>query len=77
MISLQNKRIFISGAAAGMGYSVARLAAATGAQVYASDLISDGLENLAQDGIHTSLLDVTVMQMCKLTLLTSLTLMGL
>ena len=31
MISLQGKRIFISGAAAGMGYSVARLAAAAGA----------------------------------------------
>ena len=49
MISLQDKRIFISGAAAGMGYSVARLAAAAGAQVYATDLVSDGLENLAQD----------------------------
>ena len=60
MISLQDKRIFISGAAAGMGYSVAKLAAAAGAQVYATDLISDGLENLAQDGIQTSLLDVTI-----------------
>ena len=39
MISLQDKRIFISGSAAGMGYSVARLAAAAGAQVYATDLV--------------------------------------
>ena len=54
MISLQDKRIFISGAAAGMGYSVARLAAAAGAQVHATDLISDGLENLTQNGVHTS-----------------------
>ena len=59
MISLQNKRIFISGAAAGMGYSVARLAEATGAEVYATDLNSEGLENLARDGVHTALLDVT------------------
>ena len=59
MISLQDKRIFISGAAAGMGYSVARLAEAAGAQVHATDLISDGLENLARDGVHTALLDVT------------------
>ena len=59
MISLQDKRIFISGAAAGMGYSVARFAQAAGAHVHATDKISDGLENLAQDGIHTTLLDVT------------------
>ena len=59
MISLENKRIFISGAAAGMGYSVARLAEAAGAKVYATDLVQDGLENLAQDGVHTALLDVT------------------
>ena len=59
MISLQDKRIFISGAAAGMGYSVARLAVAAGAKVHATDLVSDGLQNLAQDGVHTALLDVT------------------
>ena len=60
MISLQDKRIFISGAAAGMGYSVARMAAAAGAQVYATDLVSDGLEDLAQNGVNTALLDVTI-----------------
>ena len=59
MISLQGKRIFISGAAAGMGYSVARLAAAAGAEIHATDLMSDGLNNLARDGVHTELLDVT------------------
>ena len=42
-----------------MGYSVARLAEAAGAQVHATDLISDGLENLMRDGVHTALLDVT------------------
>ena len=62
-------------AAAGMGYSVARLAAAT--VLGYIRLISDGLENLAQDGIHTSLLDVTIHADVQLTLLTSLTLMGL
>jgi len=59
MISLQDKRIFISGAAAGMGYCVAKLAEAAGAQVYATDLFSDGLENLAKLGIDTAILDVT------------------
>ena len=59
MISLQGKRIFISGAAAGMGYSVARLAAAAGAEIHATDITSDGLKELAEDGVHTELLDVT------------------
>ena len=59
MISLTGKRIFISGAGAGMGYSVARLARAAGAEVYATDLSSSGLQTLHDDGIHTALLDVT------------------
>ena len=59
MISLTGKRIFVSGAAAGMGYSVARLAAAAGAEVHATDISSDGLQSLADDGLHTDLLDVT------------------
>ena len=59
MTTLQGKRIFISGAAAGMGYSVARLAVEAGAQVHATDLSLDGLKNLAQDGVNTALLDVT------------------
>ena len=56
MTTLQGKRIFISGAAAGMGYSVARLAVEAGAQVHATDLSLDGLKNLAQDGVNTALL---------------------
>ena len=59
MISLTGKRIFVSGAAAGMGYSVARLAAEAGAEVHATDIVSDGLQSLANDGLHTDLLDVT------------------
>lgn len=59
MIMLQDKRIFISGAAAGMGYCVAKLAEAAGARVYATDLISDGLEKLAKLGVDTAILDVT------------------
>ena len=59
MISLTGKRIFVSGAAAGMGYSVARLAAAAGAEVHATDISSNGLQSLADDGLHTDLLDVT------------------
>ncbi len=58
MISLQDKRIFISGAAAGMGYSVAKLAVAAGAEVHATDLVSDGLQHLTRDGVQTSILDV-------------------
>lgn len=59
MISLTGKRIFITGAGAGMGYSVARLACAAGAEVHATDLSPAGLQSLQDDGIHTSLLDVT------------------
>ena len=60
MISLIGKRIFVSGAAAGMGYSVARQAAAAGAEVHATDISVEGLQSLADDGVHTDLLDVTV-----------------
>ena len=77
MISVKDKRIFISGAAAGMGYSVARMAAAAGAQVYATDVVLDGLEHLAQNGVNTALLDVTINADVQAILLTSLTLMGL
>jgi len=59
MISLTGKKIFVSGAAAGMGYSVARLAAAAGAEVLATDRASDGLGSLQDDGIQTAVLDVT------------------
>ena len=59
MISLTGKRIFVSGAAAGMGYSVARLAAAAGGEVYATDISSDGLQSLRDEGVHADVLDVT------------------
>ena len=59
MTSLTGKRIFVSGAAAGMGYSVARLAAAAGGEVYATDISSDGLQSLRDEGVHADVLDVT------------------
>ena len=59
MISLTGKRIFLSAAGAGMGYSVARLARDVGAEVHATDINSQGLSLLEEEGIATSLLDVT------------------
>ena len=59
MISLAGKRIFVSGAAAGMGYSVARLAATAGAEVHATDISSAGLQSLRDEGLNTDVLDVT------------------
>ena len=59
MLSLSGKKIFISGAAAGMGFSVAKQAAAAGAEIYATDISADGLKLLQQDGIKTHLLDAT------------------
>ena len=56
---LSGKRIFISGAAAGMGHSVARLALDEGAVVVATDISTDGLDVLSQAGAHSSILDVT------------------
>ncbi len=59
MLSLSGKRIFISGAAAGMGHSVARLALDAGAIVVATDIASHGLDVLSQAGATTAILDVT------------------
>src|SRR6056300_1321972 len=59
MLSLSGKRIFISGAAAGMGHSVARLALDAGAMVVATDIASHGLDVLSQAGATTAILDVT------------------
>ena len=56
---IDGEPIFVGGAAAGMGYCVARLAAAAGAEVHATDNSSDGLQSLADDGLHADLLDVT------------------
>lgn len=59
MISLAGKRIFISAASAGMGYSVARHALDAGARVFATDIASAGLEILAEEGAKTAILDIT------------------
>ena len=59
MSSLSGKRIFISGASAGMGHSVARHALDAGAEVVATDISTDGLDLLYQAGASTSLLDVS------------------
>ena len=48
MSSLSGKRIFISGASAGMGHSVARHALDAGAEVVATDISTDGLDLLSQ-----------------------------
>ena len=45
MTTLQGKRIFISGAAAGMGYSVARFSGGW-CEVHATDLSLNGLKTL-------------------------------
>jgi len=59
MLSLTGKRIFVSGAAAGMGHSVARHALDAGAEVVATDISSDGLDVLSQAGASTAILDVS------------------
>ena len=45
-MDLKDKKIFISAAGAGMGYSVAKMALDAGAEVYATDLKPEGLEEL-------------------------------
>lgn len=59
MSNLTGKRIFVTGAAAGMGKSIAVLAAQAGAEVLATDLAEDGLVDLADANIRTARLDVT------------------
>ena len=57
---LQNKKILITGAAAGIGAAAVRLFAAEGAQVIATDRDADGLETLAGiSGVQTAVLDVS------------------
>ena len=57
---LQNKKILITGAAAGIGAATVRLFAAEGAKVIATDRDADGLEVLsAISGVQTAVLDVT------------------
>jgi len=59
MLSLEGKRIFVSGAAAGMGRSIAELSARAGAEVLATDIDAEGLKELQGAGIQTAILDVT------------------
>ena len=59
MKNLDGKKIFVSGAAAGMGLCVAKLAALAGAEVYATDVSPDGLKALQKHDVKISTLDVT------------------
>ena len=59
MISLQDKRIFISAASAGMGQVLACQALAAGAEVCATDIDEAGLAPLAELGAEIQRLDVT------------------
>ena len=57
---LQNKKVLITGAAAGIGAASVRLFAAEGAQVIATDRDAQGLEAFAAiGGVRTAVLDVT------------------
>ena len=58
-MKLADKRVFVSAAGAGMGQTVALLALEEGAEVYATDLNSVGLEKLKSFGAKTQVLDVT------------------
>lgn len=59
MINLDGKRIFVTGAAAGMGKSIAAISAEAGAEVLATDIDEEGLAELETKGIRTARLDVT------------------
>ena len=59
MIDLVGKRIFVSGAGAGMGAAVALLSARAGAQVLATDKFDEGLLPLNKTGCTVAVLDVT------------------
>ena len=51
MIHLAGKRIFVSGAGAGMGAAVALLSTRAGAEVLATDKFEDGLLPLSKAGL--------------------------
>ena len=59
MLTLQNKKIFVSGAGNGMGREVSLLAQQAGAKVMAADVNKNALKELQQRNISTSVLDVT------------------
>lgn len=57
MITLEGQRVFVSGAAAGMGRAIAEQARDLGAHVVATDRDADGLQQFSD--ISTEVLDVT------------------
>ena len=59
MLDLSNKRIFVSGAGAGIGKSVSILAREAGASVLATDKDESSLSELGRSKIKTAILDVT------------------
>ena len=59
MLTLKNKKIFVSGSGAGMGRAVSFLAAQAGAKVTATDINKDLLKELKTKNIRTTVLDVT------------------
>ncbi len=56
---LEGKTAFVTAAGAGIGLATARMFAAEGATVTATDINGDLLEQLAAEGIATAVLDVT------------------
>ena len=59
MTDLSNKRIFVSGAGAGMSAAVALLSTRAGAEVLATDKTDEGLLPLGQAGFTIYVLEVT------------------
>jgi 2,3-dihydro-2,3-dihydroxybenzoate dehydrogenase len=56
---LEGKTALVTGAAGGIGRAVARLLAEEGARVVATDLPSEALDALADEGLRTEALDVS------------------
>ena len=59
MLTLKDKKVFVSGAGAGMGRAVSLLAGQAGASVIATDINKTALKGLETKNITTSVLDVT------------------
>ena len=53
MLSLEGKRVFVSGAGAGMGRAIALLSATAGAKVVATDKYVAKLVDLEKESIET------------------------
>ena len=59
MLNLEDKKVLVTAAAAGIGKETARVAASQGAHVIATDIDVDGLSALASQRISVRRLDVT------------------